>query len=104
MKRLDFLKSLAAMPLAIKAVLAAKSLPPNPGLPPLPPRLIGKSIKTVRRRLVGDMAMRHDALLDPEIFTSIINHPGEPRVIQFFGRWPEKEDDNTIKIYKDETT
>lgn len=49
-------------------------------------KLLGNTVRTLPRRLVGDMAMRTDAILDPEIFTSIVHAENPASLLSFFGR------------------
>lgn len=49
-------------------------------------KLLGNTVRTQARRLVGDMAMRTDAILDPEIFTSIVHKENPASLLTFFGR------------------
>lgn len=103
MKRLDFLKSIAAMPWAIRAVLASKPLPTIPGLPK---RLIGVSRpKRGLRRMVYDMPWRNDLLLNQETFTTISSEPGDsPGLLQFFGHSPATDHTPIFDLSDDETT
>lgn len=48
-------------------------------------KLIGKTVRTRSRKAVGDMASRNDAILEPEIFTSIVHHLNRNSPLAFFG-------------------
>jgi hypothetical protein len=49
-------------------------------------KLLGDVVRTLPRRMVGDMPMRTDAILDPQIFTSIVRTEAPSSVFSFFGR------------------
>lgn len=47
--------------------------------------LIGKTVRTQARRMVGDMALRTDLLLQPEVFTQIVRQENPRSPLAFFG-------------------
>lgn len=49
-------------------------------------KLLGDVVRTLPKKMVGDMAMRTDALLDSEMLTSIIHKEAPASILSFFGR------------------